>query len=522
MVGNESYPHLQAVMRTRQPARYEVVSPLRNRWLDVTLSPEAGGGLACYFRDISERRAQEAALRASEARLTAVVEHLGVGLVIANAAGEVFHWNPAALAMHGYATLAEARAPLAALLDVYELRTLDDDRRLAPEEWPLSRLLRGEPVRHEEYRVRRLDQGWERTIDYTGALVRTASGEELAFLSTADVTAWRAAEAAVRQSEAKYRSLFESIDEGFCLIEMVYDEAGQPVDYRFVETNPTFERQTGTRGALGRRARELVPDLERYWVDTYGEVARTGEPVRFTSPAPSMNRWFDAYAFRIGEPEARQVAILFRDVTERRRGEEALRASREQLARIFELSPSFLAVLRGPDLVFELTNPSYQQLIGHRDVIGQPVGAAIPEIAAQGFLTILDTVYRTGEPFVGREVPVQLQRAPHGPPEQRYVNFVFQPLRESREAVDGILITGVDVTDLVLARQATERALGDAQAFATERDADRQRLLTVLDQTPLAIGILDPSGAITFRNPAFDDIWGHTPGDLPAERYDEA
>ncbi|MBW4490720.1 MAG: response regulator [Trichocoleus desertorum ATA4-8-CV12] len=144
-----------------------------------------------------------------------------------------------------------------------------------------------------------------------------------------DMLAWTAgeflerhrADAALRQSEEKYRSLFESINDGFCLIEMIFDENEQPVDYRFLEISPSFEQQTGMANALGKRMRELAPDHEEFWFETYGNVALTGQAVCFESRAEQLHRWFDIYAFPVGEPENQQVAIVFNDITDRKQAE---------------------------------------------------------------------------------------------------------------------------------------------------------------------------------------------------------
>jgi PAS domain S-box-containing protein len=130
------------------------------------------------------------------------------------------------------------------------------------------------------------------------------------------------AEVALRRSEERYRTLFEKIDEGFCIIDVEFDEAQSPTDYRFVETNPAFERMTGLEGAVGRTARELVPDLEDWWFETYGRVALTGEAVHFENHTEAMGRWFEVRASRIGGQESRKVALVFDDITERKRAAE--------------------------------------------------------------------------------------------------------------------------------------------------------------------------------------------------------
>jgi PAS domain S-box-containing protein len=132
-------------------------------------------------------------------------------------------------------------------------------------------------------------------------------------------------------SEARYRQLFESIDEGFALHEMIFDKrSGHPIDYRFLEANPAFGKLTGldTKKIIGRTVTEVLPSIEPMWIETYGRVVRTGKPERFEGYVAALGRWFAVYAYC---PAPRQFAVAFSDITERRRSEEELQRSNHEL-----------------------------------------------------------------------------------------------------------------------------------------------------------------------------------------------
>jgi PAS domain S-box-containing protein len=131
-----------------------------------------------------------------------------------------------------------------------------------------------------------------------------------------------------------------------------------------------------------------------------------------------------------------------------------LETERNRLLEMFMQAPGFVAVLSGPDHVFQMYNPAYAQLIGHRDLAGKPVREALPEVVGQAYIGLLDAVYATGEPHEGRASRVELQRTPDGPLETVWLDFIYQPIRDDSRNVVGIFVQGHDVTETVL---STER-----------------------------------------------------------------
>ncbi|MGR3480247.1 chemotaxis protein CheB [Salipiger marinus] len=139
-------------------------------------------------------------------------------------------------------------------------------------------------------------------------------------LTFVDITARRRMESELRESQKNYQILFDSIDEGFAIIDMIF-EADTPVDYRIVGVNAAFARQTRLRDVVGKTARELVPDLEPHWFDYYGRVARSGQAERFEAPSDVLDRYFDVYAFPVGAKGGPRLGVLFRDVSARKDAE---------------------------------------------------------------------------------------------------------------------------------------------------------------------------------------------------------
>lgn len=211
------------------------------------------------------------------------------------------------------------------------------------------------------------------------------------------------AESALRQSEERYRMLFESIDKGFCVIEVLFDENDKLTDYRFLEVNPAFENQTGLQQATGKTISQLVPNIENLWVETYGKIALKGESLRFENGSEVMNRWFDIYAFRIGQKEERKVAVLFKDISEVKRIEKereqavlALQASEEQSRNILEsITDAFYAL--DDNWQFTYLNLQAENLLARAsgDLIGKNIRVEFPGFYGSEFEQMYRRVIRT-------------------------------------------------------------------------------------------------------------------------------
>jgi PAS domain S-box-containing protein len=177
-----------------------------------------------------------------------------------------------------------------------------------------------------EYRFRCEDGTFAEVLD-RGHLIRNADGRaERMIGAMLDLTRSRRAETALRLSEERFATILETIEAAFAIVKVKFDADDRPVDYCFVEANPAFERQAGVN-LRGKWVTEFAPNLESFWFETYGHVAKTGEPANFENYANTFERWFDVRAVRVGDPADRQIAIFFSDVTERRDAQERLRVS---------------------------------------------------------------------------------------------------------------------------------------------------------------------------------------------------
>jgi GAF domain-containing protein len=223
-------------------------------------------------------------------------------------------------------------------------------------------------------------------------------------------------EEVIRRSEEKYRTLFESIDEGFCIIQLIFDSQGQPVDWLYVDVNPTFERQAGINPA-GRRVKEVLPDIEAGWFPFYGDIAKTRIPARLEAEVMSLNRWFSVAAAPVGNT-GDIIAVVFVDITARKLAEKTLRESEQIKSFLLTLSDALRPLADSSDIQetvarfsmfhFNADRCYYCEVIAGNNVVRR-------DAAREGFVSVAGSyaldkmpvfraVLEKGKPFIIQDV----------------------------------------------------------------------------------------------------------------------
>ena len=226
---------------------------------------------------------------------------------------------------------------------------------------------------------------------------------------------------------------------------------------------------------------------ERYWSATNTPIKKAEGRIEFilqhTVDVTELHRLRQA-ADGNGDWKIQSAVLERADAVEGRN--RALGEEREYLRNLFEQAPGFMAVLREPGHIFTIANKAYREMVGREELIGKPVREALPDVAGQGFYELLDDVYTTGEPYKATAARILFRRTPEAPPQERYLDFVYQPIRDAAGEVTGIFVQGHDVT-----------AMRHAQETARENES---RFRTLAQSLPNHVWTALPNGQVDWCN----------------------
>ena len=255
------------------------------------------------------------------------------------------------------------------------------------------------------------------------------------------------------------------------------------------QLSASFDEVVGTGKAhtldlLYFPTRRHTPEGE-HWEDRFWNVTNTPIPGPDGEVAYILNSVADVTAMiDVGSRAPADTSVTVEDLrqaTLARQINRALVSERSRLRHLVQQAPGFVAVGRGPEHIFELANTAYYNLVGHRDILGKPVRQALPELEGQGFFELLDRVYTSGEPFIGRAMPVQLQAEPGAPLVQRHIDFIYQPIVDAEGEVTGIFVQGHDVSEAYdLSREVSHQAAHDALTGLVNRREFERRLCSAV------------------------------------------
>lgn len=386
--------------------------------------------------DITERKENEL----SNAYLSSIVQDSDDAIVSKDLEGTITSWNDSAERIFGYTADEVVGQPITIIIP---------NNRLNEEAEILDRVRRGDRVDHFET-IRERKDGTLLDVSLTISPVRNSEGKIVGISKIArDITEQKQAEQELRKNRDRLRTTLE--------IDTVGVVFWRDDDFTVTKVNDAFLDMSGyTRDQiLGTSWQELTPE-EFYPVSkqAVADLKETGhtEPYEKQYIRKDGSRWWGLFApRRINDHEVVEFVL---DITDRKEAEEErerllkkVETEKKRLSDVFKQAPSFMCILRGPDHVVERANDFYQKLVGDRELIGKPIAEAIPEIKGQGFIELLDEVYETGEPFRAQEKEIMLYRKPGEEAEKRFLDFVYQPFRDSDGSITGIFAQGVDLTE---------------------------------------------------------------------------
>jgi len=306
-----------------------------------------------------------------------------------------------------------------------------------------------------------------------------------------DVTDNKRVEQLMRASEKKYRQLFENMTSGFALHEIICNDQDQPIDYRFLELNPAFEKLTGANASelVGKTIREVLPNTEDYWINHYGKVALTGEPAAFENYSQEFDRYYDTWAF---SPDKNKFAVVFTDITNRKKAEQALREGDSHFRALFEQSSFGVAKINSESGQFVKVNPRYAQILGYS--VDEMLQLDFQSITAPEDLQA--DLANMAKLRKGEVSTIQIEKRYHRKDGTIvWVNFSVMPLWQAGDRPDFYLAIVEDITKRKLAETRLQY----------QKDEQQQILHSMVD----AVVTIDENSVIQTFNQAAVQMFGY-------------
>lgn len=438
-------------------------------------------------------------LRKQAQWLRVTLASIGDGVISTDAQGRVTFMNPVAEQLTGWTQADALGLPLTEVFRIVNERT-----RQTVENPALRALREGEIVGLANHTILIARDGSELPIgDRASPMVDDAGEVVGAVLVFRDVSEQQQAQ----EAQARLAAIVETSQDAII---------SKTLDGIIRSWNAGAERIFGytTEEAVGQPIKLIIPpDREREEAEiierlTRGERVEHFETVRRGKSGKLLDISLTVSPLLDSEGHVVGASKIARDISAQKEAEKRLQRlhretenDRARLAEVFQRAPSFLAVMRGPDHVFEMANDRYFELIGKREILGKPVREGLPEIEGQGFFELLDQVYQTGEPFAATDMSVLLERRAGHQPEELFLEFIYQPLKDPDGTVTGILAQGIDLTD----RKHAQRNLA-----AVTAESERQRRLyeTIHSATPDFVYVFSLDYRVLYANDSLLTMWG--------------